>query len=105
MTEVVQIEQRTEIRPGCDVIASTANELRAQIKTVLERGTRELQIDLEGVEMIDSVGLGLFIAAHNSLQKAGGKLTVVNASGHLSDLFRNMRLDQHFSVIRASSGR
>lgn len=105
MTEVVQAGQRTEIRPGCDVVASMADALRAQIKTVLEEGARDLQIDLAGVEMIDSVGLGLFIAAHNSLQKKGGKLTVVNASTHLSDLFRNMRLDQHFSVVQASDER
>ncbi len=105
MTQVLQTEQRTEIRPGRDVIASTANELRAQIKAVLEQGAKDLQIDLTGVEMIDSVGLGLFIAVHNSLQKSGGKLTVVNASGNLSDLFRSMRLDQHFSVLRAPDGR
>ena len=105
MTEVVNTGQRTELKPGCDVVASMADELRARIKGLLEQGAKDLRIDLAGVEMIDSVGLGLFIAAHNSLQKVGGKLTVVNASTHLHDLFRNMRLDQHFSVVRASDGR
>ncbi len=105
MTEVVNAGQTTELKPGCDVVASIADELRVRIKTLLEQGAKDLQIDLTGVEMVDSVGLGLFIAAHNSLQKKGGKLTVVNASTHLYDLFRNMRLDQHFSVIRASDRR
>ena len=105
MTEVAKVMQATQLKPGCDVVASKADELRGRIKTLLEQGATNLQIDLTGVQMIDSVGLGLFIAAHNSLQKNGGKLTVVNASTHLYDLFRNMRLDQHFSVARASDGR
>jgi len=105
MTETVNTGQITEIKPGCDVVASAADELRSEIKNVLARGAKDVRINLTGVQMIDSVGLGLFIAAHNSLQKVGGKLTVVNASAHLHDLFRNMRLDQHFSVVRASDGR
>jgi anti-anti-sigma factor len=105
MTEVAKAAQMAELKPAHDVVASRVDELRAQMKGLLEQGAKNLQIDLAGVEMIDSVGLGLFIAAHNSLQKVGGKLTVVNASTHLHDLFRNMRLDQHFSVVRASDGR
>jgi anti-anti-sigma regulatory factor len=48
--------------------------------------------------MVDSTGIGLLISAHNSLKKAGGDLTVIHASKDILDLFRTMRIHQHFSV-------
>ena len=62
------------------------------------KGNKELVIDLAKVKTVDSVGLGLLIAAHNSLSGAGGKLTVTNASEDIYFLLKTMRLDQHFEV-------
>jgi anti-sigma B factor antagonist len=45
------------------------------------------------------LGLGVFIATHNSLQARGGHLTVTNASPDMQQLFQLMRLDQHFTVV------
>ena len=61
----------------------------------------ELTLDLKQVKMIDSVGLGVIIAAHNSLRGIGGKLTVKNVSNDIYRLFKTMRLDQHFEVTKA----
>jgi hypothetical protein len=38
------------------------------------------------------------IATYNSMRKLGGQLAVVNASNELLELFRSMRMHQHFSV-------
>jgi len=57
-----------------------------------------LIVDLAGVRMVDSVGIGLFISAHNSLRKIGGVLVLINTSKDLLDLFTNMRLNQHFTI-------
>jgi len=55
-------------------------------------------MDLAAAEMVDSAGIGLLISAHNSLKKAGGELTVIHASKDILNLFRTMRIHQHFSV-------
>ena len=60
---------------------------------------KDLTIDLGGVEMIDSVGLGVLIATHNSLRQAGGQLAVANPSPDVQSLLRTMRLDKHFKVL------
>jgi anti-anti-sigma regulatory factor len=49
----------------------------------------------------DSTGIGLLIAAHNSLRKVGGKLPVIHASPDILELFQTMRIHQHFSVSGA----
>ena len=80
------------------MVASMAQEFRNEVRSLVEEGTKELVIDLAGVEMIDSVGIGVLIASHNSLAKVGGKLKVTNVSKEVYGLFKTMRLDQHFEV-------
>jgi anti-anti-sigma factor len=98
MTQVERHEGRAVVRPETDIVAATADGLRQVLKEVVASGVTELEIDLSGVGMVDSVGIGLFISAHNSLGKLGGKLKISNASKDICDLFKNMRLDQHFTV-------
>lgn len=86
------------VRPAGDVVAATAAELRTALRTAVAEGVRRITLDFSGVAMVDSAGLGLLIAAHNSLAKAGGQLAVVHASKDILDLFRSMRIHQHFSV-------
>ncbi len=90
------------IKPGKDIVASTANALRKKLLGIVEKGATPVIIDLTRVEMIDSVGLGVLIATHNSLSKAGGRLAVTNVSKDIYGLFKTMRLDQHFEVKQVS---
>ena len=84
-----------------DIIASMAVDFRDKLLKLVKEGIEELTLDLKQVKMIDSVGLGVIIAAHNSLRGIGGKLTVKNVSNDIYRLFKTMRLDQHFEVTKA----
>lgn len=92
-----EAEQRV-FRPGEDIVAPTVDGLRKKLLNLMEGGGKELVVDLTGVQMIDSVGIGLLVATHNSLHKTGGRLVVTNASKDICDLFKAMRLDQHFEL-------
>jgi anti-sigma B factor antagonist len=96
-----QESNQTIMKPGRDIVASFAQELKRDLCSLMEAGTKELVIDLESVRMIDSIGLGVLIATHNSLKKGGGHLTVTNASKDIFGLFKTMRLDRHFDVKMA----
>jgi anti-anti-sigma factor len=99
MIEVTREENRAVVHPSGDtIVAATLVELRRQMRAIVEEGVRDLVIDLADVRMVDSSGLGLLIAAHNSLRKVGGQLAVIHASHDLLELFRSMRIHQHFSV-------
>ena len=86
------------IKPGKDIVASGAEDFRKKLLKIVKQGTKELTIDLTGVEMVDSVGLGVLIATHNSLEDMGGKLKIKNVSEDILNLIKAMRLDQHFEV-------
>lgn len=85
------------LRPG-DLTATTVDRVRGELKLLLQGGAKLLTIDLAGVQMVDSMGIGLLIQAHNSLTKTGGSLEVVHASAELLELFRSMRLDKRFTI-------
>ena len=84
--------------PAGDIVASSTPPLRGAMRDLVRSGVGDLTIDLERTEMIDSTGLGLLISAFNSLQASGGRFQVINASEEILDLFRTMRMHQHFSI-------
>ena len=100
MNEVsaTQTDTRAVIRPEADVVAASVADLRSRMRDLIGAGVRDLVVDLSAVQMVDSAGLGLLISAHNSLRKAGGHISVVHASPDVYELFRTMRIHQHFSV-------
>ncbi len=55
-------------------------ELQQTLKQELAGGTRYLTVDLAATPILDSSGIGLLIAASNSLSQASGKLAVINVS-------------------------
>jgi anti-anti-sigma factor len=86
------------LQPDGDLVALRLPALRLRLREMVASGTLHLTLDLAGVKMVDSAGLGLLISAHNSLKKAGGDLTVTHASQDILDLMRTMRMNQHFSI-------
>lgn len=91
------------IKPGSDIIASMAEDFKKRLMKMVKQGIKDLTIDLKGVEMVDSVGLGVLIATHNSLEDVGGKLMIKNVSKDIYKLIKTMRLDQHIEVMAAGS--
>jgi len=99
MIQVSRLDNRAIVRPdGMEMVAGSIPELRVAMRGMIEEGVRELVVDLTDVRMVDSSGIGLLISAYNSLRKAGGHLAVIHASPDIRELFRTMRIHQHFSV-------
>src|SRR5947209_3428158 len=99
MVVVTREEDKVVIRPaGDDIVAASVPELRSKMRAAVEEGVREMVVDLAGVHMVDSSGIRLLISAHNSLSKAGGRLAVIHASRDILELFKTLRMHQHFSV-------
>ena len=99
MSEVIKDSEKTTIRPEGDIVASMVGDFKHELKGLLDEGIKDLTIDLANVEMVDSVGLGTFIATHNSLKQSGGQLTISNVSPDITGLLKTMRLDKHFTVV------
>lgn len=98
MSQMTSSQERAVVVPDKDIVASTFEEFRKQLQELLDGGCRELVIDLQKVQIVDSRGLALFMLCQNSLSRAGGKLTLVTQNKDLLHLFRVMRLDQRITI-------
>lgn len=98
MFEITKNADLTVIRPGGDIVASVVENFKALLQDALRDSPGPLAIDLSGTSMIDSMGIGLLIAAHNTLGKSGEKLRLLNPNQDILTLFRTMRLDKHFLI-------
>lgn len=98
MNEIVKNGKQTIVFPGRDIVSSVADEIKAELYLLVEQAPDELVVDLSGIKMVDSMGIGVLISIYNSLSKAGGKLKIINASEYIYNIFVTMRLTYHFSV-------
>ena len=81
-----------------DLTAVLVPDLQAGLKQVLQKGVRNLVFDLTSTRMLDSSGMGLLIAAANSLAAIGGKVRVTNVSPDIFRLLQSMRLTLRLNV-------
>lgn len=101
MSEVVKEGEKTIIKPVMSIVASMANDFKKELQTVINESEGKLVIDLQGVDMVDSVGLGVIIATHNTLTQKSRTLKVINVSNDIYALFSTMRLNRRFQVEKA----
>ena len=73
-------------------------ELQADLKEMMNKGAREVVFDLTNTAMLDSSGMGLLIAAANSLAASGGKVRVTNVCPDIFRLLQSMRLTARLNV-------
>ncbi len=98
MSEIVSQGNQTIIKPGMDVVASMAEDFKKELLSVINESSADIVIDLSGVEMVDSVGIGVIIATHNTLNQSDRKLAVINVAKDVYGLFTTMRLNRRFTV-------
>ncbi len=98
MSEILKEGGAVTIKPGCDIVASVVDELKTDLKGIIEGGLAKLIIDLSDTKMIDSMGIGILIATYNSLKKKNVPMELVRVSPEIASLLKNMRLNQYFSI-------
>jgi len=97
-SEIRQQNETAVVKPDEDIVASVVESLRQELQQAVQETSR-VALDLEKVEMVDSMGLGLLIATHNSLSESGSALEVRNVNNDILNLFKTMRLDHHFRIV------
>jgi anti-sigma B factor antagonist len=76
-----------------------APEFDREIERLLRGATREIIIDLRGVEFMDSIGLRCLVAAHRRALRAGVPLWVVRGGPPVTQVLRMTGLDMTLPMI------
>lgn len=79
--------------------------LKSAVAGAVTRGARHVVLDLGAVKYIDSTRLGELIAAHVTLSRQGGRLSLAGVPPRVSDLFTMAGLDgvfRHYPNVEAA---
>lgn len=80
---------------GRIVFGDEAAAFRARIKNIL-LGTRHIVINLDGIEYIDSAGLGTLVGLLASTRNQHGEIKLVRPTRRVIDLLKQTRLNTVF---------
>jgi anti-sigma B factor antagonist len=72
--------------------------LREFVTRLVENGNKRILLNLQGVEYVDSGGLGELVRTHTTLQKEGGQLKMVNVNQRVLELLKLTSLHKIFDV-------
>ncbi|HNS97948.1 MAG TPA: STAS domain-containing protein [Polyangiaceae bacterium] len=87
---------RIEISGQLD--SMTAPELRPSFEALLQENPKRIVLDLSGLRLIDSSGVGAIVSLFKQVRAAGGAFEVVGVQGQPRSIFQVLRLDRVFNI-------
>jgi len=67
--------------------AMSSPELDKRLASLVESGTRQIAVNLVGLDYVSSAGLRVFLSATKRLKQAQGKLALCNPSVQVQQIF------------------
>jgi len=88
------IELSEQVIGGAD-----AMDFSAKISELVASGTNRIILDLHKVEIINSSGFGMIVAAHTAVRKSAGVLILANVPVRVNKLLDMTRLSSIFTIV------
>jgi anti-sigma B factor antagonist len=88
----------TILAPAGKIVLDNNGALKGKIATLLADGNKQIIINLGGVTMIDSSGLGELVSCHTAASREKGGVKLVNVGKRTSDLLVMTKLVMVFNV-------
>jgi anti-sigma B factor antagonist len=90
--------ERMVVAVGGEIDVYTAPKLRERLVELINSGHYHLVIDLEGVDFLDSTGLGVLVGALKRVRSHQGSLRLVCTQERLLKIFRITGLAKVFPI-------
>lgn len=87
---VVRLQGRLDLASG--------TELKQQVKDLFAKGNTTLHLNLNGVEFINSSGLGALVSTMKETRLRKGRLTLSNLASYVQEIFEITQLSHIFEI-------
>ncbi|MGB1111105.1 MAG: STAS domain-containing protein [Gammaproteobacteria bacterium] len=81
-----------------DFDALAVRRMRDELEQLAEQDSQQVELDLSGLEFIDSAGVGAVVLLYKRLLANGRDLRVRGLSGQPKQLFAKLRMDQTLPI-------
>lgn len=83
-----------------ELAAANSNTIRDQVRSALQEGQRNIEIDLSETGFLDSCGLGALIALHKTACGRKGTLRLVNPMPSVLQILELTRMHRIFEIVK-----
>jgi len=88
---------------GRIVLGEESASVRDLICDLLSKGQKQILLNLDAVDHIDSMGLGSLVGASVSVRKQGGELKLLNLPNKVADLMQITKLYTVFDIMTSEA--
>ncbi len=92
------VENATVLKLTGRLDASSSKTVKETVKDLLETGVCNMVLDMEGIDFIDSTGLGSLVAALRSVTNKGGEIKIAGLRERVRVIFELTRLHRIFDI-------
>jgi anti-sigma B factor antagonist len=92
------VDDRTIVEVGGEIDVYTAPKLREQLVELVNDGNFHLVVDMEGVDFLDSTGLGVLVGGLKRVRAHEGSLRLVCNQERILKIFRITGLTKVFPI-------
>lgn len=72
--------------------------LKEHVKSLTEKGTKQIHLNLSDVEFINSSGLGALVSIMKEIRLIKGRLTLSNLASYVMEIFEITQLSHIFEI-------
>jgi anti-sigma B factor antagonist len=76
------------------ILGDLLQTVEGAIRDLIDGGARKLVIDLTGLNMIDSSGIGTLIDCIEQMDQLGGRICLAGAHGAIAKVFQTIRIER-----------
>jgi anti-sigma B factor antagonist len=98
-TQVSEIAGWTVVNVYGEFDVATSPDLRELLTRLVRDGADRLVLDLDGVDFLDSTGLGTILGALRRVRTNGGDLRIVSTQAGIARLFEITGLDKALPLL------
>ncbi len=80
-------------------VGESAREFSARLKAALKEQVAPVLLDLEGIDYVDSTGLGELVGHLQQFEEQGRRLALLNPRERILALLRLTKLDEVFTIF------
>jgi len=97
-TQVEELNGVPVITLEGEIDLSTSTRFKEVVYEVIESGRKDIVIDLNGLEFMDSTGLGVVVAALKKTSMEGGSIKLICSKRNIRKVFTVTGLDKVFPI-------
>jgi len=79
-------------------LGESEQALREKVQELVGSGNRNIAVNLSGVTMLDSSGIGALVRSFTSVSRSGGKFVIFSPTKMIRQTLKMVRLDTILSI-------